>query len=319
MYKGKRYRLNVDRKPTKAEAERMIWALIEQEPEKGIYMTFGDAAKKSIEDNKELWSPATLRVYQYQFKQLPDTITEKPISALTDEYLQGYINKFSVNHKPTTVKNLIVLIKSVIRSVKGKKTSFDITIPSKQKPDFYVPEDSDVKTILEHIKGTRYEIPIWLGVFGLRRSEACALLRSDLSEDNIITVNKAKVRAPGKQWVIKSPKTLDSVRLVQISDYVADLIRNLPQDEVYSGSPTVLSQYLVNLEEKLGIEHFSFHKLRHYFASTAREVMGDAYVEKMGGWTKGSQMMKKVYDYTKQKQEREMQQEYSDKIHRLFG
>jgi integrase len=81
----------------------------------------------------------------------------------------------------------------------------------------------------------------------------------------------------------------------------------------------VLSQYLVNLEEKLGIEHFSFHKLRHYFASTAREVMGDAYVEKMGGWTKGSHMMKKVYDYTKQKQEREMQQEYSDKIHRLFG
>ena len=98
-------------------------------PNKRLLKKVYNCIKKYIEDSKELWSPATLRVYQYQFKQLPDTITEKPISALTDEYLQGYINKFSVNHKPTTVKNSIVLIKSVIRSIKGKKTSFDITIP----------------------------------------------------------------------------------------------------------------------------------------------------------------------------------------------
>ena len=38
------------------------------------------------------------------------------------------------------------------------------------------------------------------------------------------------------------------------------------------------------------------------------------YVEKMGGWRPGSDIMKKVYDYTKRKQEKESQEAFARKM-----
>lgn len=319
MYKGKRYRLNVDRKPTKAEAERMIWALIEQAPVKNEYMSFGDAATKYLQDNELTFSPSTKRLYQNLLDHLPESITKRPLSALTDEMLQADINVYSINHKPNTVHNRLSFIKSVIRSVRGKNYVINVTNPLKRKTDFYVPEDSDIKKILDYEKDGKYELLIWLGIFGLRRSEACALLKTDLSDDNILTIDKAKVQGPDGKFYIKSTKTADSTRNIQVSDYVAELIRNLPQNEVFTGSPITLSNRLIRVEKRLNIEHFSYHKLRHYFASTAREIMGDSYVEKMGGWSQGSDIMKKVYDYAKKKQEKESQQAYGDKLEKLLG
>lgn len=44
MYKRVRYTKIVHRKPSKAEAERLIWMDIEKEPEHGVYGTFETAA-----------------------------------------------------------------------------------------------------------------------------------------------------------------------------------------------------------------------------------------------------------------------------------
>ena len=48
-YKGKRYRITLDRKPSKSEADRIIWSLIEKEPAQGYYQSFEVAAQKYIE------------------------------------------------------------------------------------------------------------------------------------------------------------------------------------------------------------------------------------------------------------------------------
>jgi hypothetical protein len=179
------------------------------------------------------------------------------------------------------------------------------TLPQKEERDFYVPEDSDIKKILDHAAGTRYEIALWLATYGMRRSEICALTVSDLSEDNIITVNKAKVQDDDGRWHIKTVKTVQSARKFKIDDDLAELIRK--KDEyVYEGSPGQINEYLQATQKKLGIEKFSLHKMRHYFASTAREVMPDSYVEKLGGWKPGSEIMKKVYDYQKKKHQEQL-------------
>ena len=120
-------------------------------------------------------------------------------------------------------------------------------------------------------------------------------------------------------FVVKSTKTANSTRKVPLTPYVAELIRKCPEGEVYSMSPMNINKHLADVQKALGIPHFSLHKMRHYFAATAREVMGDAYVEKMGGWTPGSNIMKKVYDYTKDKQEKEARKALIKKMNRLTG
>jgi hypothetical protein len=57
--------------------------------------------------------------------------------------------------------------------------------------------------------------------------------------------------------------------------------------------------------------------MRHYFASSAREILPDGYVEKLGGWKPGSKIMKSVYDYQKEKQTKEAYRKLNEKLSKL--
>ncbi len=319
-YKGKRYRVTFDHKPTKSEAERQLWLLIDQEPvqDPNIINSFEDTAIQYIKSKSAILSPSTISAYYSMLKNMPESFKLKPISAITQQLIQICINDYSKGHSAKSVRNLSGFISAVIKSVNPSFVNTS-TLPQKSKSDFYVPEDSDVKKILEYSKGSRYEIPLWLAVYGLRRSETCALLTTDLDKHNIITVDKALVRDVDGHWFVKTTKTVESSRKVVLSQYVADLIRELPEGRVYTHSPGQINEYMQNVQKKIGIPKFSLHKLRHFFAATAREVMGDAYVEKMGGWKPGSDVMKKVYDYTKSKQEEESKNAYAEKMAKFLN
>ena len=303
MYKGKRYRMTVDRKPSKQEAERLIWSMIEKEPSNPIYKTFEQVAESYTGNRDAVLSPATIRNYKTTLKALPNSFRQLPINSINNDVIQGIINDYAPNHKPTSTKTLLTYIGIIIHFA-NPDFKLKVKAPKIPKSDFYVPEDSDIQKILDYSKNTPYEIALRLAVLGMRKSEICALETTDLSKHNIITVNKAMVQKD-KKWIIKETKTEDSTRKIPCPDDLADLIRTLPEGRVYKYHPQTLGKYLSAAEKKLGIPHFSLHKFRHYFASTAREVMPDGYVEKLGGWKPGSKIMQKVYDYTKAKQEKE--------------
>lgn len=61
------------------------------------------------------------------------------------------------------------------------------------KKDPYVPNNEDVRRILEEARGTRYELPILLGCLGMRKSEICALDESCI-EGNTLHIYKAMVQ-----------------------------------------------------------------------------------------------------------------------------
>lgn len=66
-------------------------------------------------------------------------------------------------------------------------------------PASTIPTSGEVKLILEKATGTKYYIPLLLACYGLRRSEILALELSDLSDNNILTINKAMVVGSDKQ------------------------------------------------------------------------------------------------------------------------
>lgn len=308
MYKGKRYSITLDHKPTKREAEKLIYDIINNEVTTAPG-SFQEHAEKYLDMKSAVLSPSTIRGYSVILNNIPYYFKNKVLKSISQQDVQILINELSKALAPKTVRNINGFISAVIKSVNPNWTS-NATLPQKKVEPFYVPEKEDVRRILDYCKGTRYEVPLWLAAYGLRRSETCALLTSDL-KDNIITVNKAMVQGKDKKWYIKITKTAESTREVIVDDYVAGLILAMPEGNVYSGSPGQINEYLQATQKKLGIPKFRLHLMRHFFASTAREHMGDTYVEEAGGWKHGSQIMKKVYDYA--------QKSVADKVKRDFA
>lgn len=316
MYKGKRYHMNLSRKPSKSEAERLIWQIIEAAPEVGHYQSFETAANVYMDSKSNILSPSSLRGYKSMLRNISDEFKHKPISMIGQLDIQNLINDYAGTHSAKSTRNLNGFIGSVIRSV-APSSNFKITLPQKEHRDFYVPEDDDIDAILNYCAGTKYEIALWLATYGLRRGEICAFTTSDIDKDNIITVNKALVEDDNGNWHIKTTKTTESTRRLKVSDYVASLIRDLPDGNVYDGYPNSIIRYLNRVQDALGIDRFPLHIMRHYFASSAREVMPDSYVEKLGGWKAGSKIMKSVYDYRKEKQTREAYDSLNKKLSKL--
>ena len=165
--------------------------------------------------------------------------------------------------------------------------------------------------MLQHLYGTEFEIPFILGCYGMRRSEICALTINDI-EGNVVHITKALVQDKDNKWVVKSTKTTQSTRDIIIPSETADKIR--AQGYVYKGFPNSISRHMSKLEKDLGTEHFSMHKLRHYFASRMSALgIPEADILKMGGWN-SDHVMKSVYRHSMIDKERDAKQEIANKL-----
>lgn len=317
MFKGKRYSLTLDYKPTKAEAEKIMWDLIENDAHNLGNDTFKAKATAYIDSKDAILSAATIRGYRSMLNNMPYEFVNARISAVTRDRVQLLLNDLARRFSPKSVRNYSGFISAVMKSVNPDWNN-NVALPQRKVESFYVPEKEDVKRILTAAKGSRFEIALWLATFGLRRSEILALETSDL-KDNVITVNKALVPDKNSKMVLKTTKTVESTRDVVITPYVADLIRKLPDGRVYTAAPGSILYYLYKTQDELGIPRFKLHYFRHFFASTARETMGDVYVEQMGGWKKGSTVMKKVYDYAQKKEAEKAKADFARRLDGLMS
>lgn len=294
MVNGVTYRATVDHKPSDKEAHLLIAGAMAK---KGVAissnMPFKQACEAYIESKSNILSPSSVRGYKGIIKQFSDSFGNTSLDILTKPMVQTEVNRYSADHSPKSTSNFSGFIVSVLKYY-GNDIE-NITLPQKEKKSPYIPTEEEVKRIFNAFKGSVYEAPILLSGMGLRKSEVCALQITDLSEDNILTINKAKVQGADNKWVVKSTKTTDSTRTVVLPPYLADLIRK--QGFIYNGYPNVLYVKLTQMQDKLGIPRFSFHKMRHFFASYMHDLgYSDKQIQEMGGW-KTDRVMKTVYTH----------------------
>ena len=310
MYRGQSYSVVFDHKPTQKEVMQSISAELEKEHVRSAHITFETAAGRYIQSKANIISPSTEREYLGTIKRLSDKFKLLPICDITRQDIQKEVNRLSENLAPKTVRNYHGFISAVLKDYRPD-LNISTTLPQKQKKDVYIPSDKDVKPILEYAKGSMFEIPLLLACYGLRRSEICALTIDDL-EENTLHITKAMVQDKNKQWVIKSTKTTAGTRDVIIPPSLADMIR--AQGYIYNGKPNSIRAYLTRTQDKLGIEHFSFHKLRHYFASKMSALnIPEVDIITMGGW-ETDHVMKTVYRHSLEEDKRKSQQRASDKL-----
>ena len=293
MVDGKRYRKTVDHKPTDKEAKLIMADIISKRDVISSDMPFISACRAYIKSRSNVLSPSSLRRYNQYLNNISDDLAKTRLNVITKPMIQEDINSFSEDHAPKTVSNYYGFISAVLnfygKDIKG------IALPQKEKKSPYIPTKEEVSAIFKEIKGTPFEVPILLSSMGLRRSEICAAQIEDLSEDNILTINKALVENENKEWVVKTTKTTDSTRTVVLPGYLADLIRE--QGYVYNGFPGSIRSHLILVQKKLGIERFSLHKMRHFFASYMHDLgYTNKQIQEAGGW-KTDNIMKTVYQH----------------------
>ena len=310
MYKGKTYSVVTDYKPTQKEAIQLLSAEMDKMLPGNAHMTFKTAAEKYVDTKSNVLSPSTIRGYLSILRNLPDTFTSLFLSDIDNIVVQKTVNLYSVSHSPKSTRNAYGFITTVL-SMYCPNIKVMTTLPQNIKETPYIPTDDDVKRILEYASGTRYEIPLILATFGLRRSEICALTIDDI-HGNTLTINKAMVQSADKEWIIKTTKTEAGVREIYLPDRVIDLIQK--QGYIYKGYPNNIVVYLHRVQDALGIPRFSLHKLRHYYASMAHALgIPDAYIMASGGW-KSDGTLKSIYRHALDDRKAEMQRQTANYI-----
>ncbi len=310
MYKGQMYTVTFDHKPTQKEAMQAMAAELDKAKGKYHSVVFQGAAEKYIESKRNVLSPSTIRGYVGILKNLSPDFLDKRIQDITALDIQEEINRLAKEHTPKTVRNYHGFISAVLGTF-CPNLKISTTLPQKVKNEPYIPSDEDVQRILEHAKGTEYEIPLILACYGLRRSEICALHPEDIDGDTV-RINKAIVQNEKEEWVIKATKTTASTREIIIPLEIAEKIQE--KGYVYKGHPHSIAAYLRQTEKELEIPFFPLHKLRHYFASKMSAMnIPEVDIMRMGGW-QTDRVMKAVYRHSMIDKEARSKREASKKL-----
>ena len=291
--------------PTKKEAEFAAtdWQLKMEEENSVEHITLYQAYEKYIKMKNSVLSPSTIRGYNALLRSTFQDIMDMPIAKITGRLIQMEVNKLATNRSPKYVRNAYGHLNAVLKAFRADLT-LNITLPQKSKPSLYIPDDIEVKRLLESVKGKTIEIPILLAAFGpMRRSEICALTSDDIN-GNIVTVSKAMVKGD-EGWHIKSPKTYSSYRQIEYPDFVIEKIKN-KKGAIVEMTPTAITKFFSQELKKCGLPSFRFHDLRHYAVSTLHAInVPDKYIMARGGWST-NHTMNNVYNHILQSKQDEL-------------
>lgn len=297
MINGKRQSLLFDAPPTQRDVLLATNELLNEVPGANLKGTFLDYADKYIKAKENILSASTIVGYRATLRGIPDHFTSLPLKDITQYTLTALVNDMARSVSPKTVYNRHGLIVSVLHEF---RPDFVIRtkLPRKAQKDIYTPGDEEVSILFAYLEDSptlkKYWIPLYLASLGLRRSEIGALSITDLSDDNILTINKAKVLGSDNKWVIQNfTKTERSNRKIPLPKELADRIRQ--QGFIYQGDLNSIFCIMTAAQKKLGLPHFGVHRLRSYFASKAHALgLHDSIILKLGGW-KSDYIMKGIY------------------------
>lgn len=245
-------------------------------------LTLKEACEQFLAIRGPELSPTTLAVYEGTFRNYikADVIGAVKIEKITTTVLQAWIGRMSCSGK--TKKNHLGFVTSVL-SFKELDRKFRVKIASGLQKDLYTPTMAEVNKVVA-CSDEVMKRAIALACFGLRRGEICALTADDVNRD-ACTVRVTKSMAKSKDaWIIKEPKTKKSIRTVQLSRAVVDL---LPEGRLVPLNPNNVTQRFEDAVKRAGVPPFRFHDLRSFFASIALSSAvnaGRRSVQDIGGW-----------------------------------
>lgn len=269
--------------------------------------TLGSVIIEYLDDHKfEIKVSTYSRYVEISEKHLLPDLGMLQISNFTQEIGDNYIRNLLVNGKssgtglaPKTVKDIISVLKLVLKYATEKKylvnTTIKLSVPKRPHSQIQVltPKQREKLESFVCTTSDSYKFGIYLCLYtGLRIGEICALQWKDIDcKNSFISISKTVLRVKDfsdseskTQVLINSPKTPASKRLIPLPDELVEKIIKLksetsPLDNAYVLTGT--SKYIEprNYYERYKrylrtceLDGFSFHALRHTFATRCIEL-----------------------------------------------
>ena len=204
-------------------------------------------------------------------------ILDKRESALSDGYVRDIITLFkSIFHYAERTYQ----VRNVFRNVTAiKKEHTPMILPDKQAFDI----------LGAYIYEKRDSISLSIAMaceMGMRIGEVCAVRCEDIDwEEKILTVRNTVQRIScngGTKVIISAPKTVSSVRKIPIPEKLFEMMsefKTIDNHFLLTGlekcvEPRNIQYHFANVLNKLGIDHFNYHALRHMFATKCIQTEG---------------------------------------------
>ena len=244
----------------------------------------GAALDAMLLSKSPVLSPSTVRAYTSMTRTMKARharFCALSVHSVSRQDLQTFINTLvGAGKSPKTVRNYHGMLSAAFKFAGYNLPP--VTLPQKVPPNINIPDDQILSMIMKAACEEGLEVPIALGVMGMRRSEICALSIDDL-KGSILHVRKAVVYGPDKKLHEKTTKNFTSDRYVRIPDAIADMIRK--QGFITDQTPAALSHSFDRLLKKYDLPHYTLHDLRHFCASYCHNIlhMSDAQIQAITG------------------------------------
>ena len=299
-----------DRKTAEAHAKQ--WQAEAAAESSVENITLREAYDRYINSKENILSPGTVRIYRNTADAHLQSIMNIKVANLTMEQIQRAINIAAAEVQPKTVRNVHGLLSAVLRMFRPGFV-LTTTLPQKKPVELHIPDDNDIKLLMQAVKDTDMEVPVLLAAFGpMRRGEICALTSDDIN-GNRVSVTKSVVRDENGKTVVKVPKTSSSYREIDYPDFVIEKLNGI-KGKITNISPSHITRRFKKILINNNIPIFRFHDLRHYNVSILHAMnVPDKYIMARGGW-KTNYTMNNVYNHALKSK----QNEYDDKISAHF-
>lgn len=288
-----RDKMELIRQLAAAEAE------LKEVKEKAETTTLGEALEEYIVSRTAVCSPSTIRGYRSVQKKALLELQERPIEEITQIELQKAINEYAKEHSPKTCRNVHGLISAVLQN---NRPGFTIktTLPQKELSTIYVPDEKEIDSIAELLRGTPLEIPFLLATqCGLRESEIAALNVSNVFDDCVM-VTEAYVMDENGVYQKKAPKSYAGYRKIPIGKEFADMLRSAADEsgEIVKMRSINICNNWIRFRNRNGLnENMTFHALRHHYASKCLLIgMPQKYIAEIMGHS-SPKMIEQVYQH----------------------